>query len=252
MPIRRLPLSHYVDLLERRVPFTYLSYGDGEFHVMSGLHNGQKFTQYEEVVTPEIAAEMRVSLDVPGDDIIRGTDEFIVEPETYGGNDKPVIFEANRVARMSIGNRKIDWVDGTIWDESVKNGLLGPLIKILSVRDTVVVGVGKLCAKVPFHTSNAYYTKGTNDCSRLNDLMYTVTKWEDLCDSTPVYVLCMGLGAIPLAMRIRGKIPGATVIDLGSALDVFAGLGADRGWRKELYADPVRLKALIDKNLEGV
>ena len=251
MPVRRLPLSHYVDLLERRVPFTYLSYGDGEFHAMSGLHNGQKFTQYEEVVTPEIAAEMRASLDVSGDDIIRGTDEFIVEPETYGGNDKPVIFEANRVAKMSIGERKIDWVDGTVWDEAVKNGELGPFLRVLRERKGRQF-VGCIKCWVPWG-SVFCTTPDVNAVGSLDD----IERWclrSQFIDifPEPVFVLCMGLGALPLALRIRGKIPGATVIDLGSALDVFAGLGADRGWRKELYADPAEHQELIRKNLEGV
>lgn len=248
MPVRRLPLSYYVDLLERRVPFTYLSYGDGEFHAMDVRSGTRTMTNYEEVVTPEIAAEMRASLDAPGDDVIRGTDEFIVEPETYRGNDKSVIFEANRVAMKSIEGRKISWVDGTVWDEAVKNGLLGPLLKAINGRATLV-GCSALGIKMKnlLELNDIVVLPSRNALSTLDTAERLSRVWE-----SNVYLLCIGLSAIPLALRIRGKIPGATVIDLGSALDVFAGLGAERGWRKEFYSDPKRLKALIAKNLQGV
>lgn len=250
MPVRRLPLSYYVDKLERREPFTYLSYGDGEFHAMAVRSGTRTMTNYEEVVTPEIAAEMRASLDVVGDDVIRGTDEFIVEPDTYQGNDKHVIREAYRVAMESIGDRKVDWIDGTVWDEAVKKGLMGPLLRVLKNRNAMYVNcvfgwTHKLA--MTFHVDNQ------NAVQQLGYIEPQILHHRKMCQVLdPVYVLCMGLGAIPLALRIRSKIPEATVIDLGSALDVFAGLGADRGWRKELYADPARLKDLIDRNLEGL
>lgn len=262
MPVRRLPLSYYVGKLERREPFTYLSYGDGEFHAMAVRSGTRTMTNYEEVVTPEIAEEMRASLYVVeherDGEIIRGTDEFIVEPDTYQGNDKHVIQEAHRVAMESIGDRKIDWVDGTVWDESVKNGMLGPLLKALINR--VARYVGSPPGWTPYGDGLMGVPIPTKNCIRQLDAIESciVGHYEKYLHSkygryeNPVYTLCMGLGAMPLALRIRGKIPGATVIDLGSALDVFAGLGGDRGWRRELYADPARLKDLIDRNLEGV
>jgi hypothetical protein len=62
----------------------------------------------------------------------------------------------------------------------------------------------------------------------------------------------MGLGAIPLALRIRKRCPNATVLDLGSTFDVFVGLGAERGWRRELYEDRAKWDDCIRKNLEEV
>ena len=92
------------------------------------------------------------------------------------------------------------------------------------------------------------FCRETNACAELTRLE---SEMMGQLEDGPV-VVCMGIGAIPLIMRLRKHYRDGTYLDLGSTFDVFARLGAERGWRKELYADEAKWKAVVDKNLEGV
>ena len=253
VPIVCHPLSWYVGKLERGKPFTSLLYGDGEFMVADGQHIGQTLA-FGEVVTEQLSREMRASLTVVGDDIIRGTDPNLINYMDYGGRDidsfRPVGKRVNALLAKVAPN--LDWVDGVMWDVASREGKLGPLLRVLRKRLTVFVGNVKL---LPF--TEEYLGWGTavpdeNAAKWLDGFESMLVQWSGENVHHPVFVLCMGLGAIPLAMRLRKSVPGCTVLDLGSIFDVFAGIGEQRGWRAEMYADPVAWQECIRKNLEGL
>lgn len=201
-----------------------------------------------EIVTKQMEDELIASLDVPGDDILRGSDFSLLDWRTYQGRDVDMVRQVSERAQAVIGNRNLTFYDGTVWDEAVRTGNLGPFLKtILDVRrDLCLLGPRDLVHKARWLTwSTAYIVPNSNAYSELGQMEVSLGKHD-------VYVYCMGLGATALIMRMRKHYPDSTHIDLGSVLDVFVGLGADRGWRRELYADPVELKRIIDKNLEGV
>lgn len=247
---RRLPLSWYVDKLERRESFTSLLYGDGEFVAMSGAVTGQRYTNYRELVTPQLVQELRDSLLDPDPSIVRGTDLFLAYPETYGGRDVEAVTAVNRRMRQVMTDEQIGrMVDGTVWDVAVREGQLGPLIKVL--RDRCITLVGNYKLFVEFKALKPWMTVAAeerNAAGHLDWLEQTLAATEG-CDC---FVVCMGLGAIPLIMRLRRRFPQATFLDLGSTFDVFVGLGAERGWRRELYSDKAAWQACVNKNLEGV
>ena len=252
VPIARHPLSWYVDKLERGEPFTSLLYGDGEFMVADGEHVG-KTLAFGEVVTEQLHREMVASLLEEGANIIRGTDPNLINYMEYGGRDidsfRPVGKRVN--ALLAKVAPDLEWVDGVMWDVASREGQLGPLIRVLRKRLTVFVGNVKL---LPF--AEEYLGWGTavpdeNAAKWLNGSESMLVQWAGENVHHPVFVLCMGLGAIPLAMRLRKAVPGCTVLDLGSIFDVFAGIGEQRGWRQEMYADPEHHRVIIAKHLEG-
>src|SRR5438874_2209970 len=89
MAVARYPLSWYVEKLEQNKPFTYLSYGDGEWLVALRERTGRTM-QNGEVVTKQLEDEMLESL-CPNSSVIRGTDPFLIDYETYQGGDKESI-----------------------------------------------------------------------------------------------------------------------------------------------------------------
>ena len=251
VPIARHPLSWYVAKLERGEPFTSLLYGDGEFMVADGEHIG-KTLAFGEVVTEQLHREMVASLLEPGEDIIRGTDPNLINYMDYGGRDidtfRPVGRRVNALLAKVAPN--LDWVDGVMWDVASREGGLGSLLKALQERWTITVGNEKLMGFAD-RIGGFLPVLSENACSQLTILEANlIGRIGNI--SKPVLVFCMGLGAIPLAMRLRKVVPECTVLDLGSIFDVFAGIGEQRGWRAEMYADPVAWKECIRKNLEGV
>lgn len=246
-------LDWYTAKLRRCEPYSSLLYGDGEFQVLMGERTGQAFTHYCEVVTPSLVTEMWDSLRNPDADLVRGTDPILVHYRDYGGSDYNSVFAlGSRIERTltEAGLGDMEMANGTIWETCVRDGLLGPFLQEL--RDHPLIVIGNSGLKTLARRLDAYAfidVPETNAAASLDQL-----ERRTLISHTPgaVYLLCMGLGAIPLIMRLRRINRDGTYLDLGSVLDVFAGLGSERGWRSELYRDRAAWDALITKNLEGV
>lgn len=262
MILRREPLSFYVEKLRRGEPFTVLTYGDGEFTVMSGARNGTYYTNYREYVTGRLAGELVRSLDAPGDDLLRGSDPFLLQPETYGGRDVASVRDVAAKAARVLGDRVLTWYDGTVWDAAVREGKLGPLLGALRGREVYLIAHPAVYHAVKrydlfplwwFHAVPPEDAAGSWEV--LADAIPEEVDWKNGSGATGMrscFLVCCGLSAIPLCLRIRERNPSAAVLDLGSTFDLFAGLGGERGWRSELYADGTTWQDVLRRNLEGV
>lgn len=243
----RHPLSWYVEKLLRREPFSSLLYGDGEMMVAAGERLGEQFTQHKEVVTPQLRDEMLASLDEPGDDIIRGTDLNLINYEDYTGQDWEMFKGVGRsIARLYA--RCETWVDGVVWEDAMRAGKFGPVFQALWRREVLFVGNQAVAGTNVLKQYEAILAPGRNAAGALDVLeRHTAARLR----SYGVCVVCTGLGAIPLILRLCKRHPTVTYLDLGSVLDVYCSLSPERGWRRELYADRERHKALLAANLEG-
>lgn len=269
MTVTRHELDWYVARLERGEPTVSLLYGDGEFTAASRDRVGCRL-QNDEVATESLCSELRRSL-LPrhdGPDLVRASDPFVLDWTTYGGRDVAFVRDVSERAQGVLrevrpaggfihkvvgGAREpdpgIDWADGRVWDEAVRDGRLGPLVRWLRANEVLVVGCEVLSGPSPVWGPRTHFVSvpPSDAAARLDETWDAVRKRGRFA----AWVLCCGLSAVPLAMRLRKGFPGATVLDLGSTFDVFYGLGAERGWRQELYADPRALAECVRKNLEG-
>lgn len=269
MTVTRHELDWYVARLEAGTPTVSLLYGDGEFTAASRDKVGAVL-QNGELVTQSLCTELRKSL-FPrhdGPDVVRASDPFVLDWTTYGGRDVAFVREASDRAQGVLrevrpegqgckivgGWREvsppISWADGRVWDEAVRDGRLGPLIRWVRARRVCVVACGALLGPSPLWDGaqvSCVPVPPTDAARHLDETEALVRR----CGRQDAWLLCCGLSAIPLAMRIRRAFDGATVLDLGSTFDVFFGLGAERGWRSELYADPAALAECVRRNLEG-
>lgn len=253
---QKYPLSFFVDKIERGEPFSSLLYGDGEWNIITGrVPIGTPYTQYREIVTEKMQQELRDSLDSKDENVYRGSDPHLLNWETYQGTDLSSVRSCSEPIQSYLVGKSHDWYDGTMWDEAVRNGELGPFLNSIKSREVCLVGNEKLVNEMwssgIIQVWYGYHVPNLDGCNSLDYLETRLSQFEG-CSSNIAFLFCMGLGAIPLIMRLRKKMPEATFIDLGSVLDVFVGLGGERGWRRELYSNPDKLKQVIDKNLEGV
>lgn len=245
----REPLEFYVNKLERGEPFSSLLYGDGEWIACLHLRTGDTLS-YREVVTTQLEHEMLASLDVVNPNIIRATDLNLVEYQKYKGNDYKSV-EAYGIKINNLLNSRgvpITLYDGTVWETASEQGKLAPLLKALSTKDCVLIGTPLLTTIphvlrptrfIPIPTTNAYGCINRLEVETLE------------CGEHEVYIVCMGLGAIPLIMRLMKHFPNATFLDLGSTFDVFVKLPT-RGWRKDLYQNQAKWEETVRLNTEGV
>lgn len=247
MIVHKYPVSWYADKMRRSEPFTLLMYGDGEFMVASGKHVGAKLANGE-IVTQSMVDEMRASFEPGGQgEVFRASDPNILDPEQYMGRDREMMWGIHRKAGEWIVKCP-EWHDGTVWDVASREGALGPFIKAARERETVLVANSVLADSGTLDHRAFVEVPEHNAAGVLDDI-------EAACvphlSPGRVFVLCMGLGASLLAMRLRRRCPEATFLDLGSVLDVFAGIGEGRGWRREMYANMGKWRECVRKHLEG-
>lgn len=237
--LRNLPLSWYTEKLLRGEPFSSLVYGDGEFLAMAGLSCGEQ-------VPRQVRDELIASLDCDDPRIMRGTDPMLLDPDSYDGQDKEAVYRMAAAADAAIGDRTLDWVDGTVWDTSVREGSLGPFLKALRNRPLTLVGHPKL-REMDFLPVERFVAVPPNAAAAALD-----ATTEASLGRSAVYLVCCGISAAPLIVRLMERLPTSTFLDLGSTFDVFVGLGEGRGWRRELYANKHKLAECIHSNLRGL
>ena len=251
--VRCEPLSYYVAKLDAQEPLASLLYGDGEFQVLMGQRTGQRM-QNGELVTEKLEREMLASLDVAGDNVLRGTDPNLLNYEAYEGRDFRALHElGTRINHVLERRAPLEWYDGVVWDRAVRDGALGPLFGALRGYPTILVANPALARFAHERLWRFLPIPERDAVAELNQLEGSILESLDgMRSSRATVLLCMGIGAIPLAMRLRRQVPHVTILDLGSTFDIFAGLGAERGWRQALYAEKAALVETIRKNLEGL
>lgn len=245
----REPLEFYVNKLERGEPFSSLLYGDGEWIACLHLRTGDTLS-YGELVTTQLEQEMLSSLDVVNPNILRATDLNLVEYQKYRGNDYKSV-EAYGIRINTLLNNRgvpITLYDGTVWETASEQGQLAPLLKVLKNKKCTLIG-HPLLEDIPnvLRPNNFVPIPNTNAYQCITRIEAETAAAEE----HEVYIVCTGLGAIPLIMRLMKHFPNATFLDLGSTFDVFVKLPT-RGWRKDLYQNQAKWEETVRLNTEGV
>ena len=251
MNVARRPLEWYVEELARR-PLVCLTWGDGEFQAASRTRTGERF-QCNELVTTRLEDQLRAALAWEDGRAVWGTDPFLIEYTSYPGRDWDVVLGNGRLVRQVLEECKAEkqWADATVWDTAVREGRLGSFLRWLRTRKVVVVGNPRLANWEGWAARRTEFVAvPAEDAAAKLDQTYATARSAGL--AADAFVLCCGLGAIPLAVRLADRFPRASVLDLGSTFDVFVRLGATRGWRAELYEDPEAWRRCCEANLEGV
>ncbi len=247
MKFSHMSVSWYTERIARGEPFSSLLFGDGEFNVILGRQLGQKYTQYNELVTAKMQKELRLALGNSSQDVLRCSDVHLLNWRVYRGQDidaiKPI---SEAIQKLLEAYPNIPWYDGVVWDTAAKTGQLAPFLREVHKHRFCLIGNDRLSnlfpkgAFVPVPCVDAY-----GHIDGIEKQVHTLGNFD-------VYMVCMGLGAIPLIMRLRQQCPKAIFLDLGSTFDVLVRLGEQRGWRNELYANPAEHKRIVDLNLEDV
>jgi hypothetical protein len=66
-----------------------------------------------------------------------------------------------------------------------------------------------------------------------------------------VYCVSAGVSAAIIIDQLHDTLPDSCLLDCGSIWDAFVGIGGQRQWRAELYANPKAWERWKRKNLYG-
>lgn len=237
---KNIDLGWIIEKINRRENFAMGSYGDGEFNSMFTECLGST-NAIGEVYTAQLRDHLRSTF-APLPNFYYGTDENLIKHE---GTRK------NIQSLLKIYNREsIDFVDGVVFDRTVRLGDLRPLIDSLRFKSVYLIG-NKNHQKLARRLNIDFVIEiPENNCGpevmRYADNTPEIKSFEDV-----IFFISAGLWGSWLAYRLFQRFPNQTFIDVGSMWDVFLGTGAQRGWRQELYADPIKHKAHCFDNIYG-
>lgn len=248
MKIHEQPLQWYVDRLKRGDHFSFAGYSDAEWLCILGLRAGDR-TALGQVICPTYGKKL---FDVlrrrQGDPRwLTAVPKCLWEADVFGDG---II---DRVLHHR-GVRIEGWERDMVLDDAAAGAELFPLIDQLRRMDTVMIGnsdlepvAGLLGCKffVGVPSPNLHLEKGPEGIDWVvNDLL-------DEPRVPAVYLVSAGVSAAVIIDRLHDEIPNSSFIDCGSIWDAFVGIGAQREWRRALYADLNAWQRWTEENLHG-
>lgn len=240
MIVHDYPINWYIDKLQRGEYFSMGMYGDGEwlgiFHDRIGGKNAE-----ETLYTQELCDELEASL-------------------VFDGGEIPFLFATGKgLEHHSVLGNKIDeyleskglnieFVEKDMWDREVREMRFAPFIKQLRQMNVVIVS-NKALRELDFLLYDHFMEVGYPNCHE--DVDRAVQECV-VYGKPSVFLVCMGLPGALFVQKLHGKVPQSFILELGSVWDIFVGIGAQRGWRQELYANPAAWEAHKQANLTGI
>lgn len=228
MKVRNEPLQFYIDKINRKEYFSQGMYGDGEwlgiFHERVGGMNAES-TIYERSLCDALEESLR----------FQDPNFFFSSPKDL---DRPEVFGPVRIDKwLQAHGLDIEFYEKDMWDKAMKDGTLRDFIDILYGHHIVYVS-NKALRKLDFidHFIEIPYPNCWEHRERIKE--------ELLAHNQPgIYLFSCGLPAAVFVQDVHGKIPESFLLDVGSIFDTFVGIGAQRGFRSELYSNPIKYEA---------
>lgn len=223
MIIRNLPLSWYVDRLRSADYFSQGMYGDGEWLAIIGQHVGKcnaESTDY----SPQLCYYLKKSLKYRHDNYLFSVPETL--KDTWIGQ------EAARLAVPCAG-RLVE--KDLPWDVETRTGGLVAFIRQLQQMKVCVIG-NRFLRALTFLNYDQFIEVSYPNC--YPEIPRIMARVREIGGSGRVYVVSMGLPAALVTQQIHGLYPDVFALDVGSIWDAFAGIGGQRGWRKNRFQHP--------------
>ena len=209
---RKLPISHYIKLLEARTPFAFSRWGDGEWNCMLGEkgHNCDNHDYF---------FDLGYAL----------TDVLVRNRGYYYGwlNISRVIGEDRILKHIAKNKIETNWVDGSVFVEAGVAGGLSELFRILAKRKVAYVGpdyLRKIGRKINVDILS-YVEIPRINC--WNDRDRILTDISRVIRVKKPEVICFSSGMPGKIFIDQSWIEGnkkITMIDIGSLFDPFVGV----------------------------
>ena len=241
MTIHNKPLEFYVDKLKNNEYFSLGCYCDGEwigiFHERVGGENseGTKYTQ-------ELCDALAGSLNFKSDNFFFSSAEVLKNVAWTG------IGEARIDRYLEEHGLNIEFYEKDMWDKAMKECAMQTFITQLRKMNVCIVSNRHLM-RLHFLNYDYFIEIGYPNCYD------EIDRVVDQClryGKSGVYLISAGLPAALIAQKLHNQIPNSWFIDCGSIWDSFVGIGAQRGWRAELYSNKEKYDNWLKMSLEGI
>jgi hypothetical protein len=246
--LHRKEMDYYITRLKRGMYFSLAGYSDAEFYCMMNKRIGTK-TGLGQILDSTHGDKLFEVLDRRQLDL-----RFLISiPQC--------LWDLPEFSKNSIGDffLKEDleieaYERDMILDDLARDAGLFPFIKQLQKMNVVVVG-NKDLRKLDFlkykhfveiSSPNLHIEEGGIGTAVKDCINFLKNPPE-----SPVFLISAGVSAAVIIDELHDVTPSAFFIDCGSIWDAFVGVGGQREWRAELYANREKWRGWIRKNLHG-
>lgn len=207
VPWESPPLAHYVDLLQRGIPFSYLRYNDGEWgSLLETIYMGPGYQRF----TPELAQDLQASVI-----------EYHRDPHYYMGLTVmhhfigPVRQWELITAWLRENNLgDLKWVDAGTFNRASECGDLWPFIRELQRSDIIIVGPDRYRPLLKLFPRAAFVSIPETQCHAQLPAMEKAILAQKL---PAIILITAGPACNVLIHKLYSKIGShSTMIDMGS------------------------------------
>ncbi len=242
MIVHDKPLEWYIEKLKNKEYFAQGMYGDGEWIAMFKEKIGSTNAEGT-IYTQELCDELEDSLQYDKPGFLFSAPGAIKNPDWTGIGEVKV----DRWLEKRLLSR-LEFYEKDMWDKEMKDGKLGPFIQQLRTMNVCLIS-NKALRGLTFLNYDHFIELSYPNCY---PEIETVADAAVSYGKEGVYLISAGLPAALLAQKIYSRVSHSFVLDVGSIWDAFVGIGAQRGWRAELYSQPDRWEEWKAANLQGI
>lgn len=210
-----LPFAHYMDLLRRGVPFSYLRYGDGEFNgALETLYPGYTYQRF----TPELREDLQVSLI-----------DYYADPH-YIMSLAPIYHFRDKgqrswelIAAFLRENDLTDivWASTQTFNDASQAGQLWPFIQHLQQSNVVIVGDPRLRALNKIFPRAAFIPVSNKHCHGQSQEIQKAILAQDL---PAIILFTAGPATVTLIHKLYPHIgDSSTMMDIGTTWGPYVG-----------------------------
>jgi hypothetical protein len=203
-------------------------YGDAEWIAIFRRDIGGKNAEHT-IYTPELCKALRMSLSYRADNFYFSTPIEVI----HMGFEKRIDFLT-----------QVEFVEKDApWDVESRLGGLVPFIQQLKKMKTCIIS-NKALRGLTFLEYDAFIELSYPNCF---PEIETVIQQAQKIGNGYVFLISAGLPATLIAQQLHATLDNVFALDLGSIWDAFVKIGAQRGWRRELYDNETKYKEWLEQ-----
>lgn len=240
MVIHEKPLEFYIEKLKNEEYFSQGMFGDGEWIAIFQERLGRTNAEGT-IYDPQLCEDLINSLKFKSDNFFFSTPSGI----------KSIMGEIHIDNFLRTKEVKVEFYEKDMWDLAMKSGELVNFMNQLRQMRVVLIGNSALRQMEKWLNYDAFFEISYPNCYLDGSLDEAVRNC--LAYGQPaVYFFSAGLPAALAVQKLHGQIPNSWFLDVGSIWDTFCRIGAQRGFRAELYADPERYSEWLKKYEDAI
>lgn len=242
MVVHDKPIEFYVNKLKNNEYFSIGMYGDGEWIAIFKERIG-KTNAEGTIYTKELCDALEQSMYFQSENFYFSTPAGLKNAQHTGIGEKKLD------NWLSARNLNIEFLEKDSWNDWAREAKLYHFIQQLRQMNVCIIS-NKALRGLNFLGYDHFIEISYPNCfidGSLENAYNEAIKYG----KSGVYLIAAGLPAALLVQRLHNQIPNSWFLDLGSTWDGFVKIGAQRGWRQELYKDKERWLRWFDKNLYG-